>query len=268
MANAQHGGIPVKWIRERVLNREFLCGTFLNLGSSLTAEIAGNAGFDWVMIDLEHGVGDRSELLLELQALESTPAVPLVRVPWNDPVAVKRVLDLGASGIMVPYVQTADEARSAVAAMRYPPQGIRGVAMMNRACGFGPGFEEYFRKANSSLLTILQIETPTAVDNSEAIAAVDGADALFIGPADLSVSMGVPGQWDHPKMRAAREKVLNACQKNRKAAATIVSGEDQIGPRLAEGFTFLAHGSDSATVLKGMQSTAAAFRRQYAAQKS
>ena len=166
----------MKWIRERALKRELLGGTFLNLGSSLTAEIAGNAGFDWVLVDLEHGAGDRSELLLQLQAIESTPAVPLVRIPTNDPVIFKRVLDLGASGIMVPYVQTADEARKAVAAMRYPPDGVRGVAVMNRACGFGPGFEEYFKSAGSRLLTILQIETPLAVDNIDAIAAVDGAD--------------------------------------------------------------------------------------------
>jgi 2-keto-3-deoxy-L-rhamnonate aldolase RhmA len=100
--NRIQGGSKVKWIRERALQRELLGGTFLNLGSSLTAEIAGNAGFDWLLIDLEHGAGDRSELLLQLQAIESTPAVPLVRIPWNDPVIVKRVLDLGASGIMVP----------------------------------------------------------------------------------------------------------------------------------------------------------------------
>jgi 2-keto-3-deoxy-L-rhamnonate aldolase RhmA len=258
----------VKWIRERALKRELLGGTFLNLGSSLTAEIAGNAGFDWVLVDLEHGAGDRSELLLQLQAIESTPAVPLVRIPTNDPVIFKRVLDLGASGIMVPYVQNADEARKAVAAMRYPPDGVRGVAVMNRACGFGPGFDEYFKTAGSRLLTILQIETPVAIDNIDAIAAVDGADVLFIGPMDLSVGFGVVGQWDHPKMSTAREKLVNACKKHGKIAGMIAGNEDQIEQSITEGFTFISYSSDSSLVVKGMNTIAAAFRKRSEAHKS
>lgn len=258
----------MKWIRERALKRELLGGTFLNLGSSLTAEIAGNAGFDWVLIDLEHGAGDRTELLLQLQAIESTPAVPLVRIPTNDPVVFKRVLDLGASGIMVPYVQTADEGRKAVAAMRYPPDGVRGVAVMNRACGFGPGFEEYFTTAGSKLLTILQIETPLAIDNIDAIAAVEGADVLFIGPMDLSVGFGIVGQWDHPKMRAAREKLVNACKKHGKIAGMIAGNEDQIAQSIMEGFTFVSCSSDSSLVVKGMSTIAATFRKQRENNKS
>jgi 2-keto-3-deoxy-L-rhamnonate aldolase RhmA len=251
----------VKWIRERALKRELLGGTFLNLGSSLTAEIAGNAGFDWLLIDLEHGAGDRHELLLQLQAIESTPAVPVVRIPWNEPVIFKRVLDLGASGIMVPYVQTPEEARQAVASLRYPPAGIRGVAVMNRACGFGPDFDEYFTSAGSKLLTILQIETPAAIDCIDEIAAVDGADVLFIGPMDLSVGFGVVGQSDHPKMREARAKVVNACHKNGKAAGIIVSSEEQIEQVVAEGFTFLSYSSDSALVVKGMKEVSSAFQK-------
>src|ERR1035441_10314791 len=123
----------MKWIRHKVLSGELMAGTFLNLGSSLTAEVAGQAGFDWVLIDLEHGGGGRQELLLQLQALESTPAGTLVRIAWNDLGMFKRVLDLGVSGIMVPYVQSAAEAERAVAAMRYPPAGVRGIAAMNRA---------------------------------------------------------------------------------------------------------------------------------------
>jgi 2-keto-3-deoxy-L-rhamnonate aldolase RhmA len=251
----------VKWIRERALKRELLCGTFLNLGSSLTAEIAGHAGFDWVLIDLEHGAGDRSEMLLQLQAIASTPAVPLVRIPWNDPVIFKRILDLGTSGIMVPFIQTAEEARKAVAAMRYPPDGIRGVAVMNRACGFGADFTEYFKTANSKLLTLLQIESPTAVENIDAIAAVDGADVLFIGPMDLSVGFGVPGQWDDPKVRAAREKVVAASRNHGKAAGILAANEEQVAQAVAEGFTFLGLGSDSSAVMKGLQSVAATLRK-------
>jgi 4-hydroxy-2-oxoheptanedioate aldolase len=251
----------VKSIRERVLHRELLGGTFLNLGSSLTAEIAGQAGFDWLLIDIEHGAGDRHELLFQLQAIESTPAAPIVRVAWNDPVLFKRVLDLGPSGIMVPCVQSAEEARKAVAAMRYPPAGIRGVAVMNRACGFGPGFEEYFKYADSKLLTVVQIETSTSVDHVDEIAATEGVDVLFVGPMDLSVSMGMVRQWNDPRMRAAFAKAVNACQRAGKAAGILVLNEDEVEQAVADGFTFLALSSDGAVVVNGMRQMAAAFRK-------
>jgi 2-keto-3-deoxy-L-rhamnonate aldolase RhmA len=251
----------VKWLRERVLNKELLFGTFLNLGSSLTAEIAGHAGFDWLLIDLEHGAGNRQELLYQLQAIESTPAVPFVRIAWNDPIRFKKVLDLGASGIMVPYIQSAEEARQAVAAMRYPPAGNRGVAVMNRACAFGPGFDEYFKAASSKLVTILQIETAEAIRNLEQIAAIEGADVLFVGPMDLSVGLGIAQQWSHPDLRAALSKVVNACKKFGKAAGMIVMNEGQIDQAVADGFTMLAYSSDSAVVVKGLQSIAGSFRK-------
>jgi 4-hydroxy-2-oxoheptanedioate aldolase len=240
-------------------------GTFLNLGSSLTAEIAGQAGLDWLLIDLEHGAGDRHELLFQLQAIESTPAAPIVRIAWNDPVRFKRILDLGPSGVMVPYVQSAEEARRAVAAMRYPPAGIRGVASMHRACGFGSAFEEYLSSADSRLLTVVQIETPAAVDHVDEIAAVDGVDVLFVGPMDLSVSLGMARQWDHPVFSAALNKVVRACRKEGKAAGTLVLGEEQIERSVAVGFSFLALSSDGALVAKGMRGVAAAFRKQQTA---
>ena len=251
----------MKWIRERALSGEILAGTFLNLGSSLTAEIAGQAGFDWILIDLEHGAGDRSELLLQLQALEAYPAAPLVRLGWNDPVLFKRVLDLGASGLMVPYVQSPEEARAAAAAMRYPPAGVRGVAAMNRACSFGPGFKEYFEKANSNLLTIVQIETAKTVECVDEIAAVEGVDVLFIGPLDLSVSLGVPQQMDHPSLRGALAKVVVACRKAKKIPGLILSNENQIERAVADGFTFLCLSSDGALVASGMRQISAAFRK-------
>ena len=251
----------MKSIRDRALKREILAGTFLNLGSSLTAEIAGQAGFDWILIDMEHGAGNRTELLMQLQALESSPSVPLVRIAWNDPIIVKQVLDLGAAGIMMPYVQTAEEARRAAASMRYPPSGNRSVAVMNRACGFGPGFNEYFQTAGSRLLTILQIESPLAVDNIDEIAGVDGADVLFVGPMDLSVGLGLPQQWEHPKMRHAIEKVVNASQKAGKTAGTIVSNEAELKRAIADGFTMLAFSSDGAVMAKGMREIATIYEK-------
>jgi 2-keto-3-deoxy-L-rhamnonate aldolase RhmA len=250
----------MKWIRERVLSGELMCGTFLNLGSSLTAEMAGQAGFDWLLIDMEHGSGDRHELLLQLQAIESTPAAPIVRIAWNDPVLFKRVLDLGPSGVMVPYVQSADDARRAVAAMRYPPAGVRGVAGMNRACAFGSGFNEYFRSANSKLLTVAQIETSDAIDHVDEIAAVDGVDVLFVGPMDLSVSLGIACQWSHPTIHAALDKVVRACRKAGKAAGILLLNEE-IERVAADGFSFLAKASDGALVAKGLKEVVATFRK-------
>ena len=251
----------MKWMRERVLSRQLMAGTFLNLGSSLTAEMAGQAGFDWVLIDLEHGAGDRQQLLLQVQALESSPAFPVVRIAWNDPVQFKRVLDLGLSGVMVPYIGTPEQAERAVAAMRFPPLGIRGVAVMNRACDFGPGFDSYFKNANSRLTTILQIETRQAIECIDEIASVDGVDVLFIGPLDLSVSLGVPQQLNHPLVRDAFLKVVSACQKAGKIAGLMLMREEQIGPAIADGFTFLAISSDGGVVANGMRQMCAAFKQ-------
>ena len=153
-----------------MLAREWLCGTFLNLGSPITVEIAGLAGFDWILIDHEHGPGGQDTLLHQLHAASATPAVPIVRIAANETPRFKRVLDMGALGVMVPWVSTVAEATSAVSAMRYPPHGIRGVAKFNRGAGFGGDFEEYYAHANERLLTVIQIETPEAVANIDAIA--------------------------------------------------------------------------------------------------
>ena len=149
--------------RARLLAGEFLAGSWLNLGSPLTAEMAGLSGFDWVMLDHEHGPGSDETIVSQLQAVAATPAVCFVRIAANEPPRFKRVLDLGAMGVMVPYVSTPAEAQAAVAAMRYPPRGIRGVAKLTRATTFGAGFDEYFAHAHEWLVTMTQIETAEAV---------------------------------------------------------------------------------------------------------
>jgi 4-hydroxy-2-oxoheptanedioate aldolase len=251
----------MKSIRERALRREFLSGAWLNLGSSLTAEIAGSQGFDWVLIDLEHGAGDERALLHQLQALEASSAAPIVRIEWNDPPRFKRALDLGPSGIMVPYVNSEEEARSAVASMRYPPRGIRGVARSNRAAGFGLKFEEYFSTAADRLLTVTQIETKDAVNNVEAIALVDGVDVLFVGPLDLTTSLGIPAQFNHPDFMAALKRVTDVAVRCGKAAGILLGTLKQVQPMVDLGFTFLAVGSDGGLVAEGMKAYAAALNR-------
>jgi 2-keto-3-deoxy-L-rhamnonate aldolase RhmA len=234
--------------RKRVLAREWLCGTFLNLGSPISVEIAGLAGFDWLLIDHEHGPGGEDTMLHQLQAASATPAFPVVRIALNEVPRFKRALDMGACGVMVPYVNTAAEAKAAVAAMRYPPHGIRGVAKFNRGAGFGGDFEDYYLHAHERLLTVIQIETPEAVANIDAIAAVDGADVLFVGPTDLSYNMGIRDQLESTQFTEVLKKVSDAAKAHGKAAGVLVHIPTLV-PRMRElGYTFVALGSDGGGV--------------------
>lgn len=249
----------MNFIRPRVRAGAFLAGTWCNLGSSLTAEVAGLAGFDWILLDLEHGAGDYSTLLPQLQALSATSATAIVRVTWNDAAQIKRVLDLGAAGVMVPYVNTPAEAAAAAAAVRYPPVGVRGAARSTRATAFGYTFPDYWRRANDELLAVVQIETVEAVANAPAIAAVDGVDVLFIGPTDLSLNMGIPQQLDATPFRDGVARVVAACRAACKAAGILLASPAQIPQAVADGFTFVALGSDGGMVAAGMKAAADAL---------
>jgi 4-hydroxy-2-oxoheptanedioate aldolase len=238
--------------RKRVLAREWLCGTFLNLGSPVTVEIAGLAGFDWLLIDHEHGPGGEDTMLHQLQAASSTPAFPVVRIALNEVPRFKRALDMGAMGIMVPYVSTAAETRQAVSAMRYPPHGIRGVAKFNRGAGFGGDFEEYYLHAHERLVTVIQIETPEAIKNIDEIAAVDGADVLFVGPSDLSYNMGIRDQLESPQFTETLKKVVDAAKKHGKAAGILVHNNALVPKVRDMGYSFMALGSDGGAVRAGL----------------
>ena len=245
--------------RARVLAREWLGGTFLNLGSALTAEMAGCAGFDWLLLDHEHGPGGDETLLQQLQAVAATPATAIVRIAENAPVRFKRALDLGAAGVMVPWVSTADQARAAVSSLRYPPRGIRGVSVAQRANRFGrvPG---YLQNAERDICVVVQLETRAAMGEIEAIAAVDGIDGLFIGPGDLSADLGHLGNPAHPEVQAA---IADGCRRIRAAGkpAGILAPVEADARRYFEmGFSYVAIGSDvgllaasSAAVLSRMR---------------
>ena len=251
----------MKSIRGQVLAGELVTGTWLNLGSNISAEIAARAGFDWVLIDLEHGSGNEADLVSQLQAIDTTETVSIVRIAWNEAPRFKRTLDMGAGGIMIPYVNTAEEARYAAAAMRYPPQGVRGAARFHRANGFGQHFESYFAEANDRLLTVVQIETAEAIGNAEAIAAVEGVDVLFIGPLDLSVSLGITGQMQHPDFRAAIKRVIAACQAHGKSPGILLPNAEMIPAAVEDGYKFLAAGSDGAAVAAGMKTLVTTFEQ-------
>ena len=246
--------------RARVLAREWVVGTFINLGSPITAEMAGDCGYDWLLLDHEHGPGGEDTLLHQLQAVGGTQAVPIVRIAANETPRFKRALDMGAHGVMAPWVSTAAEARAAVSAMRYPPLGVRGIAKIQRSAGFGGGFEEYYLNAHNWLLTVTQIVTPEAVDNCEEIAAVDGVDVLFVGPTDLSYNMGIRDQLDHPRFIAALEKVSAAAKKHGKAAGILVHNPALVAKCRDLGYTFVALGSDGGSVRAGLLASLATLR--------
>ncbi len=253
--------VTVNSIRQRVLNGDLLTGTFLNLGSSVTVEMSGDSGLDWLLIDLEHGPSDQDSLLHLLQAASATPASPIVRIAFNETVRFKKTLDLGAAGVMVPWIRNAEEAKEAVSAMRYPPRGIRGVAKSPRGTGFGYNFDDYFARNHELLLTVIQIERVEALEEIDEIASIDGVDVLFIGPMDLSVSLGHPGDFQHPEQQEAYRKVIAAAKNNGKSAGILLQTIDQIEPTVELGFKFIAIGSDSALVGSGMREFASALGR-------
>jgi 2-keto-3-deoxy-L-rhamnonate aldolase RhmA len=243
----------MKFIRERVLRREFMAGGWCNLGSPITVEMAARAGFDWILLDQEHGPGDNMTLLHQIQAADAGSAPVIVRIAWNEMPRFKRVLDLGAAGVMVPYVQTPQEAADVVSFMRYPPEGVRGVASSPRATGFGFDFSEYFEAANRRLLTVVQVETAKAVENLEAIASVSGVDVLFVGPLDLSMSLQKPGRFNDPDFIAVLKNISAVVKSAGKAAGIFLPGLSELPLAVELGFTFVAVGTDGGIVTAGME---------------
>ncbi len=228
-----------------------LRGTFLSLGSPLSARMAAQLGFDWVLIDLEHGACTEGDLPALLMAVEGSKCSPIVRVVSNNQDCVKRALDLGAVGVMIPYVSTASEAAAAVSYTRYPPEGCRGVASSTIATEFGLNTAAYHREVLGETLTIIQIETRQGVENIEEIVAVEGVDVVFIGPLDLSFNLGCPKQFDHPKLQDAIDRILEACNQQGKACGILSTAEDA-QDYIGRGFTFMAVGSDAGALHHGL----------------
>lgn len=233
-------------------------GLWLSLPGSYSAEALAGAGYDWLLIDTEHSPGDPLTVLPQLQAVAPYPVTAVVRPASNDPVLVKRLLDFGAQTLLVPYVQDAEQARAAVAAMRYPPRGIRGVSGVTRATGFGR-VAGYGRKAEEELCLLVQVETQEALDALESIAAVDGVDGIFIGPADLAASLGRIGEPGHPDVVSRIEDAIariRACGK----PAGILTPDTAFAQRcMALGTTFTAVGVDATLLAR----SAEALRRQF-----
>lgn len=236
-------------------------GTWILSADPIVAEAIGHAGFEWGVLDMEHAPADLMEMIHLLQAVSSTRLVPVVRVPWNDAVTVKRVLDAGATSVMFPFIENAEQAQRAVAATRYPPHGIRGVVGMSRASRFGTNLH-YLAHANEGLCTIVQIETPDAAAQVEAIAAVDGVDAIFVGPADLSAAMGHIGQPAHPQVLGVMSRVVQHCKRAGMPVGTVGGTPDAVAQYRAIGFDFVAVGSDLGFMMRGAVNALSALKTQ------
>ncbi|MFH2201706.1 MAG: aldolase/citrate lyase family protein [Elusimicrobiota bacterium] len=232
-------------VRKKLAAGQATLGSWITFTDPSVAEIQARAGYDWLAVDMEHSpiTLDIAQDLIRVIAL--CGVCPLVRVPANDPTIIKRVLDAGAEGIIVPMVNSRRDAENAVAAARYPVRGRRSVGIA-RAQGFGPGFKRYVREAGDSVLVVVQIEHIEAVRKIDSILKVKGIDAFMVGPYDLSGSMGIPGQLDNPKVAEALKKVAAAGRKAKVPAGVhIVYPEpERMAARREEGFQFLAYGVD------------------------
>lgn len=227
-------------------------GVWSMSASPVAVEIIGNSGFDWVCLDAEHSPVDISNLVTLLHAGSVGKAHPVVRPAWNDPVLLKRVLDVGAQTVLVPFVQNAEEARQAVAACRYPPEGIRGVSGSSRASAYGQ-MNGYLKKANDEICVLVQLETGNALQNLEEIAQVEGVDGVFIGPSDLAASLGHLGNPGHPDVQNAIQEAIEKLNKLGKAGGILTTDIAAARKYLEWGFTFVASALDIQLLMGGLK---------------
>jgi 2-dehydro-3-deoxyglucarate aldolase len=222
---------------------KLLIGCWASLGSAVTTEVLGVAGFDWILLDAEHAPNDVLSLVPQLMALKDSVSAPVVRPPWNDTVVIKRLLDAGFHNFLIPYVESADEARRAVAATRYPPAGVRGVSVSQRSNRYG-SVPDYFKTVNDQITVVVQIESRAGVAAVADIAAVDGVDAVFVGPSDLAAGFGHLGHAGHPEVQEAMARVSAAAKAAGKPTGILAPAEADARRYIEMGFTFVAVGSD------------------------
>jgi len=235
-------------------------GLWLGLASPYTAEICAGAGFDWVLVDGEHSPNTLQTTLSQLQAMAAYPVAPVVRPAWNDPVQIKQILDIGAQTLLVPMVQSGDEAAAAVAAVRYPPQGMRGVGSALARSSRWNRIPDYLQRANDEMCVLVQIETPQAVAALDDILAVEGVDGVFIGPADLSASMGHLGNPGHLEVRRTIDETIARIRRAGKAAGILHGDPEQARHCLDQGAAFVAVGTDATLLARSAERLVAQFR--------
>lgn len=241
--------IPRNNFKHALSRGERQTGLWMTLASHYATEAVAGSDLDWLLIDMEHSPNEYDDVLRQLQVIAGYKCHAVVRPMWNDPVAFKRLLDMGVQTLLVPYVQNAQEARAAVEAMRYPPHGIRGVSAATRATRFGR-VKDYAANVQDELCLLVQVESVEALEHIEAIAAVDGVDGIFIGPGDLAASMGLLGQLKHPRLIEVIEDAIariRACGK----APGILTGDRELAKRfMGQGSLFTAVGVDAVLLAK------------------
>lgn len=233
-------------LKNKLKNNRLLIGSWITLADTAIAEIMAKSGFDWLVVDMEHSAITLPEAQELIRIIELAGCVPLVRVGENNPFIIKRVMDAGSGGIIVPMVNSKNDAIKAVSACKYPPVGERGVGLA-RAQGYGLGFEKYKKWLEKESLVIVQIEHIEAINNIEEILNVEGVDASIIGPYDLSASLGHPGDFDRKEIKNAIANYIKACDKSGKPAGTHVIAPDgqEANRRIKEGFKFIAFSMDA-----------------------
>jgi 4-hydroxy-2-oxoheptanedioate aldolase len=234
-------------------------GLWVSLASPYSIEIVAGSGFDWLLIDGEHSPNDPPLVLAQLQAAAAYPVSAIVRPAWNDKVLIKRYLDVGAQGLLIPYVQTADEAAAAVAAVRYPTRGVRGVAGVTRASRYGR-VADYVKRAEAEICLLVQIETRQGLDNLEAIARTDGIDGVFIGPADLAAGLGHLGDMQHPEVQAAIEGAIKRITACGKPAGILATDEASTRRYMQWGTIFTAVGLDAMVLARETEKLAKLYK--------
>jgi 4-hydroxy-2-oxoheptanedioate aldolase len=251
---------PVNQFKLALQQQRAQIGLWLGLANPYSAELCAGAGFDWLLLDGEHAPNDLRSLLAQLQAVAPYPAHPVVRPPEGDTALIKQILDLGAQTLLVPMVETPEQAARLVAATRYPPQGVRGVGSALARASRWNSVPGYLDEADAQMCLLVQVESRTGLDNLEAIARVDGVDGIFIGPADLSASLGHRGDPGHPEVRRAIDDAVAAIVASGKAAGILWSDERLARHYLDLGCTFVAVGLDTSLLAQATRTLAQRFR--------
>lgn len=253
--------LPANAFKAALKRGELQIGLWSSLCSPIVSEIISQSGFDWILVDTEHSPNEPPDVLAQLQALKGGTATPIVRPAWNDAVLLKRLLDIGVQAVLVPFVQNAEEARRAVAACRYPPAGIRGITVSGRGSHYGR-VPDYLKRADGEICVLVQVETGEALSRIEEIASVDGVDGVFIGPADLSASLGHIGNPGHPEVQAAIQDAVKRLTAIGKPAGILTPSEPDARRYIEWGYRFVAVGSDLGLMTKHADALAKTFAGQ------
>lgn len=252
--------MPINTFKQRLRDGQAQIGLWLGLADPYCAELAANAGFDWLLLDGEHAPNDLRSLLGQLQAVAPYPAQPIVRPVIGDTALIKQLLDIGVQTLLVPMVESAEQARQLVRAMRYPPHGVRGVGSALARASRWNSIPGYLDQADEQMCLLVQVENREGLANLDAICAVEGVDGVFIGPADLSAAMGQRGNPGHPEVQAAIEDAIVRIARAGKAAG-ILSADATLARRYIElGAAFVAVGVDTTVLMRGFQGLAGTFK--------